>query len=522
MKKSDIKIILIITSIIIIILLAILLVLYNLKGKDSNTNINNVSNETNTDITSLKAISGFKTVKEIIEFSSSKYIGEENANEDGYSTKYFVEFKYNLYHNNSSMEKYYLSIINRIAYLFRYNKNVILVDEKNDIEIRIICNGSSIERILINGDENYYLKKENEKSMNKSVTDDNTELNIQASEIKNTLSNKWNYKEDIFGTKDSFFNKYDIYSDEKVNVRTIQNKVYNIVFDSEYDKNILNNLKVTDDFDTIIKKLGEPTFGKTSNYIIGYKNEDLYVFFSKNEKEEVSVYPNLKYDNTEFENLLKQYIDSEINIKSFMNELTYLWPDYSSYEYNKDYVKISYPQRGLKIEYGSNDSEGISIYENYEITDYTKGLAKDGIINCYFDKSLYLEEEEERTYSDWGIRNSTNEDIENYEESENNITSSKYAYSYKRNSENDIVKVFFISKDKKKYNDKELTANVFTGFFINDDYFVYSIKNDGIYAYNVILDERKKLIEDDEKRDYELKKFKDGVLYFDDEKVSLE
>ena len=291
MNKNSKKKFIIFISIIIVVILILSLITSFLQKKpqDSDSNENPSANE-------VKSMKDFNSVKEIIEFSSSKYIEEVSSEEQGYKLKFKVEFKYNLYENNESMEKYFLSIINRISYLYKYKLNYILEDEKNNINIKVKCNESSIESIIINGEENYYLKRDNKTSENKSKMNEYTELVSNSSELKKTISEKWQFYEDNFGIKDSEFNDYNLFWDEGIRVKISHNNVKNIIFNSNYKEKVINNLKVTDDFEKIIDVLGQPTFGDKDANVIGYKNEVMYVFFTRNlnMEQEISIYPNFE------------------------------------------------------------------------------------------------------------------------------------------------------------------------------------------------------------------------------------
>ena len=47
-----------------------------------------------------------------------------------------------------------------------------------------------------------------------------------------------------------------------------------------------------------------------------------------------------------------------------MDKLTDLWNDYDLYNYDKNYLDISYTLKGVRISYSSEDKDGIQIYEN--------------------------------------------------------------------------------------------------------------------------------------------------------------
>ena len=517
-KKNTAKTLFISIIIALIILITLLVVYYAFSNKNGSISQNEEGN-TNSQFQGIKAINEFTSVKEIIEFSSSKYLGEEECDETGYSTKHNVVFRYNLFENNVSQERFFVAIINRISYFYKYNKNYILNDEKNGINIKVKCNGEETTKIIINGEENYYLKHSNKISEKNSKTNEYIDLSIDADAIKETIKNDWNYDETIYGSKDSEFNKYNLFWDEGISVRKIQKQVYNIIFDKKYTDSVVGNIEVDFDFDKIIEKLGKPSFGEKTSNCIGYKTKDFYVFFVKNmiNGNEISIYRNEENNNENFENILEKYIKGESDIKDFMNKLTDLWPNYASYEYSNNYLKICYPDKGIKIEYGDDTENGICIYENYKKSDYIQKLLDSGDVISKLDQSLFYEFELDRMqfYSDMQF---TSAAMNNFSDEVKDI-SLTYRYNFEKNSNNDIIKVYFFSRDE-KYPNKELKENVYTGFFVTDEWYVYSIKQKGIYLYNVITNEKQTVIE--ENKNFELKKYEDGLLYFDEDSISLE
>ena len=513
-KKNNTKITI---FIIIVLLLCIVLglvfsIIFTRFSKD-----NDITENTS----SIKGIDDFTSVKEIIEYFNSNYIGEEKSKEDGYTYKYNVKFAYNLYENNKSQEKFFVTLVNRISYFLKYKNNYILFDEEKNIEIKVKCNGKRIIQMLINGEDNYFVKHDNLESLKSSKNDSISNFSIKSEEVNKVIRNNWEYDKSVFGKKDSTFNNFDIYGDEGFEVKSIQGKVYNIVITSNYKGKVIDNIDLNYELEEVINQLGKPTFGDSESYCIGYKNENAYVFFTNEKMQDrfISIFRNEDYDSTKFEELLKRFFDSEIDIKTFMNELTYLWPDYYDYNYTNKYLKIRYPNKGVSIEFGENTSNQIVIYDNYKITDYTKHLLNNSKVVGKLEESQYLELEEERlkykTYIEIAPEELyEGEDIYIY------TKSNKYGFVFEKNNNNETTKVLFISKDRTKYFNKEFKENVYRGFFINDDFFVYSIQNKGIYVYNVITEEKTILIEGEE--DFYLKNYSEGNLYYDETSISLE
>lgn len=516
MKKNNNKnkIIFVIVVLILFMILSLIMLYFTLNRKPENEDSLQVSDEIE-----LKGLSDFRSIKEILEFSGAKYISEENIKNSDYDIKISTEFKYDLYEKEVSQEKYFLAIINRISYFVRYSKSYILVDESKDIEIKVICKDNKTAEILINGEEDYYLKHDNQNSLNNKKEDKMLDLRVQSDELENLIDNNWNYSEDIFGSEDSKFDNYYIFHDEGISVRVIQNKVYNIVFNKSYENKVISGISVGEEFDDIIDVLGKTIYISQADSYIGYKTKDFYVFFSKSDLngDEISIYPNETFEVEEFEKLTNKFIDNEINIKEFMNELTYLWPDYDSYKYSSDYLKITYPNKGVGIEYGNDTENGIILYKNYNLTDESKKWLENAKVFSKLEEDLIVKKELERLNRQFDIKNSA-EYMFAFSD-KNYVKSDIYSYAFDRNLEGNISKVLFVNKTQEYFN-KELKEHITNGFFVDNENFVYGIANEGIYVFNVLTNEKQLLIEGDEP--FELIEFKENILYYDSETVILE
>lgn len=57
------------------------------------------------------------------------------------------------------------------------------------------------------------------------------------------------------------------------------------------------------------------------------------------------------------------------------------------------------------------------------------------------------------------------------------------------------------------------------GFFIQDNMYIYSLKNKGIYIYNLLTGEKMEIIEGNE--DFELKSYENQILKYDDREQKI-
>lgn len=502
-NNNNLKIIFIAIGICLCIIISILVGIYSLK-EDNSSNIGN---------------SVQQSVETIINNLGSKFIAQKKSEESGFNYDIYLEFKEDIYVDGESNERLYTNLMSQV--ISNLKTSVRFIDESQDLIIRATYVAEENRYYYtVNGEEDYFLKSDNKFSLENSIGDNFIDLRVQSEELKNTIDSNWNYEEENFGSKESDFNQYSLFWEEGIKVRKIQNSIYNIVFNDKYKQNVVNNINVQTDFDSVIEKLGAPAFGSIRTDCIGYKTEDFYIFFSKNQVKgnEISIYKNSKSNVNEFEDNLSKFLNSEIDIKTFMNNLTYIWPDYESYTYSNNYLKIIYPDKGVKIEYGENTSDEIIVYENYSFTDISKELLEKGDIQGKFTESLFLEVERERLNSDFRIKNDAQYMFEFTDKFP--IISNKYMYSFEKNLNGDIKKIFFISKDGEKYFDKELREDITNGIIINDDYFVYGIKNKGIYVFNMLTNEKNILISGDD--EFYIEKFEGNILYYDKESISLE
>ena len=82
------------------------------------------------------------------------------------------------------------------------------------------------------------------------------DMNINSQELQNLINNSWISSRVVFGSKDGRYNKYDIYFDEGIEVRTVSKKVYNIVFTEKYKKEVVAGIKVGASLDAIKERFG--------------------------------------------------------------------------------------------------------------------------------------------------------------------------------------------------------------------------------------------------------------------------
>lgn len=451
-----------------------------------------------------QSISEYSSVQDILEKHGCKYIKEAKSKKEGFSLDIYLEFQYNTFEKNKSNQRYYENIINILENFIKDDFR--LIDTSKDITIEIISSQkTNTYSYTINGTENYFEKENTKIEMEQYSKYKNTNFEINSEILKQIINTDWNKNRINFGSKDSTFNGYDIYFEEGIEIKSISKKIYNIVFTNKYSDKVINGISSNAEFEEIIAKLGEPTFKGINDSYIGYKNDNMYVFFTK---DTISIIRNETQDMEEFETLLNRYINKEIDLKDFMNELTYLWDDYEEYVYDANHIYLNYPLKGIQIEMNEESTLGIKIYNNANITENmfklienrkVTGILTEDLVNQTMEKNL-------NDISDYKYKASlTLKESEHY--------NSALYYSIIENN-----KILFISKNEENVN-KELKESISQGFFINDNMYIYSIENKGIYVFDILTNEKQTLITGEEK--FYLEKFEDGILTYDDKNVKI-
>lgn len=496
-KKNKRKIIIISVIVFMIILIvARIIILKKNNNDEQGTNIN----------------TDFQSLEDIITFYESKYIKQEESKTDGYDLDIYIGFKYNLFEENESKENFFKMVIESVI-RFEDFQNIRLIDEEKNITIEIKCNkdSNSIVYIAYNGDTDYFKKEISNRSYNNKLEVKTINPEINSEIIAQAINQNWISKNIDFGTQESTLDKYNIYFDEGYKVRTVQGKVYNIIFSKKYDKEVIEGIKVGEDISNIKRKLGE-SYEDSVNNIVGYKTPNFYIFFNE---EEISVYPNLKYNTDEFEKLIKEYNEKE-DIVDFMDKLTDLWPDYDYYEYDTSYIDICYTLKGIRITYNNAENEdGINVYENYQGTLKNSKTDLSSII-YQLDKNLILEREIGRNAGYNFYNDESKKETMQY--------SSKFLFRPLNKSANGLDRNIQIISLDENYPDNEFDefTEVSNYIWIDDFNLIYSRPGNGIYKYNAGTRVVETIINGEET--FELKKYdkETKTLYYDENEIIVD
>lgn len=461
-----------------------------------------------------KSINDFSSIQEMVEYMKCKYIKEKKSKEKDYDLDVYLELYKDLYTDGNSNEDYYTKLINNMAGVSGY-KNIRMIDEKKDITIAIKCDKENkiIDEIKINGIENYF-KYEDSKETIENYKDANIiNVNVQSNILNNAINANWERNQIKFGSKDSDFENYEIFFDEGIEVRTVDSKIYNIIFNNRYQQEIVEGIKVGENFQEIINKLGTPEFGEEDSSYIGYITESFYIFFSN---DEISIYPKEDTDKEKFANLMNIF-SKDNDEKKLMKNLTDIWQDYDSYEYNEKAFEITYALKGIKISYSGSEKDGVYVYKNYtgtlcngiEVKDIisNKSKAPQNII-LKLDTDLVDEKEAFRILK-------KQDGIVHDEAGENERFSKNKKFAIILDQDNKNLKV--VSLDS-KFPNREWNKNIQINSYkwYDEKNLIYSIKNKGIYVYNAENAEISVVVEGNE--EFTFNKLENNTLTYDTNK----
>lgn len=459
------------------------------------------------------------TIKDVIEYHKSKYISENKSAEKGFYLDIYVKFVVPLYKGDESNQEYYDKLLEDCARILRY-ESFKIIDDENDIIIKIICNGQKITSIIINDIEDYFIYKDSQISMKKYEEIKTTDFSVQSEVLQRCIDNDWS-SNTYLGERDSIFDNYNIYFDEGIKARIIDGKIYNIIFTERYAGNIIQDISTANGIDYVTTILGKPTFQDEGTRVIGYKGTQFYVFFTG---DEISIYRNSSIDSDDFFELSDRYTSGKLNLLDFMNELTYMWPDYTEYIYGKKNVYITYPLKGIEIRINYGDINGILVYNNNKsnmskISRYLENTIFVGRLQ----KDLVYEAEKSRFEVSSKLLNRCREYEETLSEAEKNRigTSMKYSIYAEKDVNGYIYSMKFISQFGEEPN-RELNDGIFSYLWVNNDYFLFSKSGIGVYFYNLNTGRVQKIDGLSGNETYELKEYKDGILKYDDKKAMLQ
>ena len=459
----------------------------------------------------VSSIEDFENVKEIIEYNECKYIKTANSDEDGFEKDIYLEFsKGVIEEDGTTNEVLYDNLTSQIAGKMK-GTNFRLIDESKNVIVRIKFNGEEVSSYTINNDSQYFEHLKTRYQILNFKDDNNADIQIRSNELNSVINNNWQTSNLNLGTIDSVCSNYNIYFNEGFKIRNVYNKVFNIIFTKQYQKEVIQDIKTGMSNEEIIQVLGVPTYKDENNYLIGYKNQTLYVFFCDGE---ISVYRNEQnYEIEEFENLIKEYNETK-DYNTFVTKLTDLWPDYDSFTKTNNRVSLRYTLKGITIDFNVITNNGITLYKNSNqalLEDIKNGEMIPASIYTELDNDLIFIEETNMRQMDMTTRNPPS--------NKNNLNSEKYVVGYRQVNNGGLEDVAFYSRDKENI-DIELKDAYIDGLYkIDDDNYIYNISGRGIYKITLSNMQYKTIVQGNES--FYIKKIENNIIYYDNTQIEI-
>ena len=224
MKKINNRKIMIAICILLVVLLVLLITMQVIiKNQKSKQDLQDK-------VHSYTSVDDFKTIEEVAEYLECDYIKKNKSKDKNYDIDIYMKIKYEPYIDENSNERFYNRLILYSATSLNY-QNFRIIDTQKNITIAIICDKDSktIKNKLINGENNYFAKHDSYIEMKNIESTKETKFDIQSTVLKKVIESNWKDIQEEFGSKESTFDNYNIYFDEGVEVRTIDNKIFNII-----------------------------------------------------------------------------------------------------------------------------------------------------------------------------------------------------------------------------------------------------------------------------------------------------
>lgn len=465
----------------IIVILLFLITILTVKLGQERKRQQHLQDET-TRVKQYTSIQEFKSMEEVALYLNCTFIKQEEVQNSNINYNVYMKLPSEVCENKANNRTFFENLIQYSAHALDY-KNFCIIDEKNNTKVLVECNNDAktVSAYSIDGTVNYFEKQQNIENMNNLKKIDPINIEITSNQLKQIISNNWSTSNISLGSQESTYRNYDVYFDEGYQIRKVDGKVFNMVFTSKYSGNVVSGLNVSSSKDEIMKALGEPQF--ENGDLIGYKGNDVYVFFTGSQ---ISIYRNEKYEKNEITSIIEKY-KSNMDSKAFIEELKSVWKDYDVFTYNQNTEKLQYTLKGIVVKFDSSSQKGLVIYNNYE-GNVIENLTIANMVEAeqilpdfiFFENSdLVFKAEQERvnTLDDTTANNNYKSQIVL------NTSNSFKTYKTKLSNDSEFYKVRFISINE-QYPNSELREVISYGVWADDNNFIYSVKNRGIYAYN--------------------------------------
>lgn len=376
-KEKMIRRSIVLCFVILFILVSILLVIVQREKNEITKNTNSIKMQDLENSVYDSSVS-YNSIKELVEAYGCVFISETKEPTE----IIYLSFGKKLYEDNgNSNQEYFESLVNACAKRL-IKERFYLYDEEKSIQILVDCdlaNGKISYKI--NDISNYFNQVDSklyEELENTNIVEyqsiENT-YNILYNLIENNMFLTTEFGKSEGTTEDGI---YKYYLNQTVKVRVSAGRARNIVFLPGYEGDVFYNISVGTPLKEVAEKLPNYAFGSIEEGFLGYRANEVYVFFYE---DEISVYGYSYYEHTEFEKYLGEYIQDR-NLSQFVKNVTSLWQSYNEFEYdevNKN-LHLTYPSIGVMIDIVNNDPKGIVLYSNYYFTDLSKRYVAEGNI----------------------------------------------------------------------------------------------------------------------------------------------
>lgn len=461
----------------------------------------------------------FSSMGEVMDYLEAPYIRNSKSKASGFDRDIYLTFKYlPVDEDGNTNEQYYKDAVYGIASQLNY-QNFRLIDEKNSITIEVKCDAEKSEIIsfVLNGDIDYFGKIESNNALKEIVETKRKEVNINSSILSTLVSNAFASNNMSFGNKTSTVDEYDIYFNSGIKVRIIKETVFNIVFTNKYNSKVVNDISVGTSLNDVIAKCGEPDFGQKEDGLIGYAFNSMYAFFTDSE---ISIYPYINYkDDVRISNLIKYQSDDFKDLVGLFTEAPYGGPIVDKYEYLVDGCECLDSLMGVELTYGIDKDDGIYIYNNYEgylkdgkrLLDIVNGDTSSDIpyVHIVNENSLYLAEQERLQ------KYIFEEDTDN----SNGLFELSFTTSYDYSTDTIQATGMNVVVKDNVYPDRFI-SNVVSSYLIVSDYcFVYSVKDVGMYLYDVKTGNEKEILTGS--GNYNIEGYSNGKLKYDGKEITV-
>lgn len=458
-------------------------------------------------------------ISQMLEMVDCTYYRTVKSSEKGYYKDIYVSIPEQPVRSDSgiSNQTYYEEILKHVANALEY-ENYRIIDEQQNLIIRFRYDTEGV-KYSINGDTNYFETEKMKIARNLKKPQDNnlTELSPKSSVLNNIVENEWINisNEQTMGTIESTCNNYNYYFNEGYRIRTINNKIYNIIFTKQYKEEVIENISTGMTNEEIISILGEPTYKNEFGYNgIGYKSDNMYMFFYNGE---ISVYKKEKFEpdnNRSFIQIIRDVIENK-DYDKFVNQLFQIYPDYESYEKNDEETIISYPQKGFKIVFKNNEKNDIIIYNNYEgkITEDSSIEETETLpqyISYINSDAIYVNEMTR-------IANENEKRIKReHTETDTIVHNTSKLFNIVRGSYQSFE---FYSTDKENADVSLSNREITQIYNLTDNLYIYGKRNSGIYMFDAINNTKENIIADNNECD--IKKVENYTVYYDNKKIEF-